>query len=313
MNPNQQDYQNMMILDNYAPADFPDSEDTRPVETYLETGSQTPATVYSTAFFNAVQVQVRDQREKTPNLLQMSNNWKRKLRDIFQRGNESIFNFLHKPISSHPTVGQADTFIRRFSRTENQVKNASTFLRDVLADISGEYQTEIDVRLKEKVVESPTQTLIQQMKEVYELYRETTEHIGFVESALRNKVYTLDKIQPRLVMLMDLKVNEDTVELQKHIEDYLLKVYDANCPEAEYRELLGLYKKLLIIRDLINLMKIHETTDKEPLCSICLNEQVQFVLSPCGHTFCEGCVRKQTMQCFMCRTNISGRVKMFFC
>lgn len=316
MNPNQQDYQNMLLMDNYAPADFPDSETTRPVETYLETGSQVPATVYSTAMLNSLQVQVRDQKDKTQSLIQISNNWKRKIRDVFQRGNENIFSFLHKPIASHPTLGQADQFIRKFSRPEFTIaKNASTLLRDVLEDISGDFfKNEINQRLSEKAVEGSTiQSLINEVRELYEIYRETTERIGQVEGLLRAKVYTLDKIQPRLVMLMDLGVNEETLELQKNIEEYLTKVYENNCPEAEYKELLGLYKKLFIIRDLINLMKLHETTDKEPLCSICLNEQVQYTLGPCGHTFCEGCVRKQTVQCFMCRGNIQSRVKMYFC
>ncbi len=315
MTTNPQDFQNMLLLDNYASADFPDSETTRPIETYLETGSQVPATVYSTALFNALQVQTRDIKDKTPSQIQLSNQWKRKIKDIFQRGNDNIFLFLQKPIATHPTLGLAEQFIRKFSRPEVQGKNPNSLLRDILEDISGDfYKQEINERVKSKEIENnPIQSLIAQTKELYEVYRETTEKIGLVESNLKSKLFVLDKIQPRLVMLMDLGVNEESAELQKNIENYLTKVYETNCPESEYKELLGLYKKLYIIRDLIHLMKIHENTDKEPLCSICLNEQVQYVLGPCGHTFCEGCVRKQTIQCFMCRGNIQNRVKLFFC
>jgi hypothetical protein len=315
MTTNPQDFQNMLLLDNYASADFPDSETTRPLETYLETGSQVPATIYSTAVLNALQIQTREIKDKTQIQIQLSNNWKRKIKDIFQRGNDNIFSFLSKPVTSHPTIGVAEQFIRKFSRPEVQGKNPGSLLREILEDISGNsFKQEINDRLKSKQVEnSQIQTIITQVKELYEIYRETTEKIGLVESNLKSKLYTLDKIQPRLVMLMELGVNEDSIELQKHIENYLTKVYENNCPEPEYKELLGLYKKLCIVRDLINLMKIHENTDKEPLCSICLNEQVQYVLGPCGHTFCEGCVRKQTIQCYMCRGNIQTRVKLFFC
>jgi hypothetical protein len=50
---------------------------------------------------------------------------------------------------------------------------------------------------------------------------------------------------------------------------------------------------------------------KNPLeCSICMNNTINKVLVPCGHTFCENCIALAT-HCYTCRAYITGSVKMF--
>ena len=56
------------------------------------------------------------------------------------------------------------------------------------------------------------------------------------------------------------------------------------------------------------------------LCKICLQEEVQMVFIPCGHTVtCEDCAECLTdkkpqnqRKCPVCRKNIEGKVKIFF-
>jgi hypothetical protein len=159
---------------------------------------------------------------------------------------------------------------------------------------------------------SAGQNLAEQVKELYEMYRELMEQIGEKDIRLKAKLSLLDKIQPRLTMLLDLGVSEETKELQKQIEVYLETVYRENNPEPEYRELLVLYKKFIYVRDLVTLLRLSASPDKEPICGICLNDTVGYVLVPCGHTYCEMCVRRQSAACFMCRQPTSNKVKIFF-
>ncbi len=113
-------------------------------------------------------------------------------------------------------------------------------------------------------------------------------------------------------MLLDLGVSEETKELQRQIEMYLETVYKENNPEAEYRELLALYKKFIYVRDLVNLLRLSASADREPICGICLNDTVGFALVPCGHTYCETCCRRLSVHCFMCRQTATNKVKIFF-
>ncbi len=113
-------------------------------------------------------------------------------------------------------------------------------------------------------------------------------------------------------MLLELGVNETTADLQANIEKYLTDIYEQNNPEAEYKELLVLYKKFMTVRDIVTLLRISAGPEKEPICGICLNDAVTHVLVPCGHTYCDGCVRRQQRQCFVCRQGASQAIRVFF-
>ena len=301
-----------MAIMEYAPADFPDSEDTRPAESYLHSGSQSPATIYSTTLGNTMQRHYRDIRERNIATVNYAANWKKKIRDIFVRGNESVLGYLTKPIASHPTLSQVEQLIRRYSRTEVQ-HQPNEILKDIVADLSGvDTNAFIADRLRLKASENVIAQLGDQVKEIYDMYREVMDAIVERDLMLKAKLAVLDKVQPRLVMLLDLGVNETTEPLQTNIQEYLEKVYQENNPESEYLELLGLYKKLMAVRDLVQLLRISGYPDKEPICGICLNDTVMFALVPCGHTYCEGCSRRQSSHCFLCRQAASQRIKIFF-
>ena len=304
-----------MELASYAPADFEDSEATRPPESYLDSGSQSPATIYSSTISNILQKQTRDIRDRAIPPAQYGSNWKKRIRDIFMRGNESTLKYLLKPVASNAQYSQIENLIRKYSRPDVQnITNTQQLLQDYVSDLSGVDTEFVNVRLSAKVKpdSSAGQNLAEQVKELYEMYRELMEQIGEKDTRLKGKLALLDKIQPRLTMLLDLGVSEETKELQRQIELYLETVYRENNPEPEYRELLVLYKKFIYVRDLVTLLRLSASLDKEPICGICLNDTVGYVLVPCGHTYCEMCVRRQSAACFMCRQPSSNKVKIFF-
>lgn len=311
--PYSQEYENMELM-AYAPADFQDSETTRPPESYLDSGSQSPATIYSSTISNTLQRQVRELRDRVATPAQLSNSWKKKVRDMFLRGNETVLKFLTKPVASNPLYNQIEQLIRRYSRADAPNGSTNQLLVDYVSDLSGVDLEFLNARLGAKVkpTASITSNFAEQVRELYEVYRELMDQIAEKDTILKTKVYALDKIQPRLVMLLDLGVSEETAELQRQIELYLESVYKENNPEQEYRELLALYKKFLLVRDLVNLLRLSASPDKEPICGICLSETVQYVLVPCGHTYCESCSRRQSMQCFMCRQGTHSKIKIFF-
>jgi hypothetical protein len=102
-----------MELASYAPADFEDSEATRPPESYLDSGSQSPATIYSSTVSNILQKQTRDIRDRAIPPAQYGNNWKKRIRDIFMRGNETTLKFLIKHVASNAQYSQIENLIRK--------------------------------------------------------------------------------------------------------------------------------------------------------------------------------------------------------
>jgi len=309
------EYNSMDLVSSYAPADFEDSEATRPPESYLDSGSQSPATIYTSILSNTLQKNTREIRERLVSPAQYGNTWRKRIRDIFMRGNETTLKFLTKPIASNAQYSQIENLIRKYSRPDVQnITNTQQLLQDYVSDLSGVDAEFVNTRLAAKVNPelNAAQNVAEQVKEIYEMYRELMEQIGEKDNRLKGKLSVLDKVQPRLTMLLDLGVSEETKELQAQIETYLETVYRENNPETEYRELLTLYKKFVYVRDLVTLLRLSASPDKEPICGICLNDTVGFVLVPCGHTYCEMCVRRQSAACFMCRQPTTNKVKIFF-
>ena len=45
-------------------------------------------------------------------------------------------------------------------------------------------------------------------------------------------------------------------------------------------------------------------------CSICYENEIEYVLYPCGHTFCGKCISEN--ECYICRKTNVQKVKLFF-
>jgi hypothetical protein len=111
---------------------------------------------------------------------------------------------------------------------------------------------------------------------------------------------------------MELPVNDDTTELSTSIQTYLEKIYKENDIEDSYKLFIESYRRFVILKEMMTIHRVTDLLDKEPLCSICMSEAVTHTISPCGHTFCGTCAKRQTVQCYMCRTSIRERIRIYF-
>ena len=70
-----------------------------------------------------------------------------------------------------------------------------------------------------------------------------------------------------------------------------------------------------VFHQLRSLMKLshafHEPELKNP-CTICMNEEIDVVMVPCGHVFCKECSKKTLTICFLCRTQVLQKQKLYF-
>lgn len=55
---------------------------------------------------------------------------------------------------------------------------------------------------------------------------------------------------------------------------------------------------------------IPEDKREAHICPICIEKKINICLTPCGHTFCDGCAQKSGT-CALCRKQVKERVKMF--
>ena len=297
-------------LTGFSPADFGDAEDTRPMAIQLDPTGYGLVTPYSTLVSNAYQRQTLEIREKTQNPSPTPSNWKRRFTEFMQLKHEDLLGFLAKPSSPGTPIGKASQFFQKFGRPDFQATHAS--LQTTFLDGSGtSCMPFVEAELKTIGPSSPRE-ILDQVRWVYSMYKEAGEECFKAESALKLKLDVLDKMHSKILGLCELPQNEDSEAVANAVEVYMKKLMEEHKIEEDYKKAIEAYRRFAALRELITFFRFTELQLKEPLCTICLADTVTFAASPCGHTFCSTCIKRQTNLCFMCRTTIRDRVKIYF-
>ena len=306
----------MLNGSQYSSANFQDAEELRPAEANLEAlgGSQDSL---QGIVNQALQRHVSELQPPhgSPGLSSFGprNNWRKKLRETMSRQNETVFSFLYKPVTDHPTIGPVEKALRRYAVRQDIEVAALKPLKVLLEDVSGLaiIEKEIDTCIKSKGP-SDLLTLKTQVTALIDLYKETGERLLECENHIKLSLEKMDKIQQRVGIVMELQSNEALPPLLHNLEQYLQISFRDSSIEAQYKELLFYYQKHLALREAIQIFKTGATLPTEPLCAICISEPVGTAIVPCGHTFCVNCARRMMVECGICRGRIQNRQKLFF-
>jgi hypothetical protein len=297
-------------LHGYAPADFQDASETQPPQLSLDptfTGTTNP---YSQLVTNVVGRHLQEVKEKTVSPATNGLAWRKRVKEFMVQKNEDLLAFLRKPLSNHPTLSQADAFNRKFGHV-NFTPTHHT-LRDLFLDASGvSMVASIEDELL-KVGPASSLKLTEEVRWLYDAYRTAGEQVMKQESSLKVNLDLMDKMHQKALGLMDLPMNENSAAFQKAALDYLEVFFKEQDIEKEYTAYVETYRRFTALKEMITTFRFVDVVDKEPLCCICLQEPVSHCTTPCGHTFCSSCVKRQVTSCYMCRTTIKDRVRIFF-
>jgi hypothetical protein len=291
----------------YSPADFPDADESRPSGSYSMNSGDAIQGVVSltlTRYLNETTV-------PTVSPQVSSSNWRKRLREMMVKQNESFLSFLMKPSKEHPIIGPVQAALNRYSM-KNDIDIASIkTVKMLCADVSGvaDINKEIEECL-EKTGKSSLTQMRSQVNSLIEMYKETGERLMDCEQQLRLRLEKMEKIQKRVGTLIELQTNDAIGDLVTAMENYMKISFRDMTIENIYRNLLYLYQKQMLLRDAMQLFKA--TTDTyEPTCSICLTDPISFAIVPCGHTFCKACSMKMSVDCGICRGKIRERLKLY--
>lgn len=317
---------------HFAPADFDD------FDLNILTDLSGTNNNYSNVIQNVSAASLAGLKTITDNFVQPLHVISRKrLREIISQGNISLFSFL-KRSDRTPVLGSIGSTTQNFG--DYLLKKYGADIGNLKYLNSGKEQNylkdlNIDVNIKNSVSEINTNLLkyggssldqfLQQLRWVSEELRQTSDNILRIEAQIIKKMGYIDQIAMRTNFLCSLKPNDGYAGLLDAYSLYVEKAFEANKIEDDYHELLELYKKWIILKDIVSLQRCVDQACNmsgtsaspaqpqhyEPLCTICLNEPISNAIVPCGHTFCTGCIKKQTMTCYVCRGVIKDRIKIF--
>ncbi len=301
---------NVDDITGFSPADFGDADDTRPMEIQIDptgTGSLVP---YSTLVNNALAKNLVEIKDKTVTPSPTPANWRRRIREFMQLKNEDLLAFLKKPLDSHSALSRAEVFARKFGRSDFLATHSS--LQFTFLDISGSSDiSKIEQELKNIGPASPKE-ILEEVRWLYDMYRVAGDECLNREAQLKLRLDILDRTYQKIIGFCELPVNQDSERVAVAIEDYVKKLFEDNNIEEEYTKTIEAYRRFAALKEIIQLLRFTDLQDKEPLCCICLTESVAFAVTPCGHTFCGTCLKRQSNTCYMCRSSIRDRVKLFF-
>lgn len=239
----------------------------------------------------------------------LSKSWKRRLRQFIQTKANTLLEPLTRAISTHPTLGPAEYLIRRFGHKSFQPN--STTLEYILKDLSGCSIREEMSAVIESISTKGVQRYHDETQALYDLYKEAGERVMQQESILKIRLTIFDKMQDQLAGLSDLQDNEEFKNLSESIEKYLEKIFENNSIKEAYETVLESYRRFYYLREVLVVRRSSSSMENEPICSICCEEPIMYCTSPCGHTYCNTCIRKQGTSCFICRGTIKDRVRLY--
>jgi hypothetical protein len=83
------------------------------------------------------------------------------------------------------------------------------------------------------------------------------------------------------------------------------------CEELETEKCLNSFLKIELNTQNKIIKDLKSDVNDFNKCSICYENKLSICLNPCGHCYCDKCI-KYTDNCFICRTNIINKIKLFF-
>ena len=212
-------------------------------------------------------------------------------------------------------IGIAETIFKKFGYEVPSIKGntANTVLRDLNLDASmNNIVSEFDDNLNRIKGFGGLDDFMKQMKWMFTQYRNIGEEILRQETVLHQKLDLLDKLNNRIPVITSLSNNEILPELIDTFSKYVESTYKTCNIEENYIELVELYKKWNICRQIMSLHHNIKNDTLEPQCSICLTDSISYAIVPCGHTFCAICSKKQNTNCYICRGIIRERIKLYY-
>jgi hypothetical protein len=268
---------------------------------------------YSTAVQNIFSRHCEEIRTSVTASTSMNIISRRRLREIASQHNNEIFSFLQRPDRTPHQNGIAELIVRRYGHDIPSLHRHQTPIsRDLNLDASmSPVFTYLDEQLSSVVAGGTFANLTAGLRWAFTHYKQLGEQIIELDARLKQKLEMIDKLHARMPFVTGLASNEAYQQLLDAFEQYIHQTYrDANI-ESIYKELIDTYKRWTVLREVItSQMTISNST--EPLCSICLNDNVSSAVIPCGHTFCTGCTRKMTNLCYICRGTIRDKMKLYF-
>jgi hypothetical protein len=232
--------------------------------------------------------------------------WRRRLRDVIQKESDNLVAFLEKPAAEWPVSVHHSELVRAMD-TAGLSGSVESRITPVVDNemVLNEINSELDV---------PLDTVRTNIHKMMDNYLKTIASLFELNHRIEHKLQQLDTLKKKLDTLsgLDDDGSEELRTLQESILQYIQSRYVALNIQDDYIAFVKDYTKFQAYRSVLLSTTGGANHHGNPLCSICTTERVTSALVPCGHVFCNNCSQKQRTQCYVCRTTVRDRLRIYF-
>jgi hypothetical protein len=229
--------------------------------------------------------------------------WRRRWRDLVLAHSERLFAHLNT----------SDLSGAEFFETLCRIPPASEWFRAHVrtTDLSGV------VAGLEETLGASVESLRRSFNVALLRYNAVLQELFEVKGRLEEKIARCAVLESQLGAL-DLASVEPGVAsaFQTALEAYAGAVFASAGLQADYDRFGVLYGEWTLLRGLVlgrHVASAGAWTESGGMpCSICMSDKISGALVPCGHSFCNNCTQRQRHLCYVCRTPVERRMRLYF-
>ncbi len=129
----------------------------------------------------------------------------------------------------------------------------------------------------------------------------------YTNSLLRNGILSKEDFTILEEKIKELQTIQQSFS-QKCLKHYKDQALDLNSKFTTTQQTLAAYTEFIKT----GVQEMAGPDAKPNMCSVCIESEISHCLVPCGHTFCEGCIKKSGgKKCMTCRSDIQKSIKLY--
>lgn len=231
--------------------------------------------------------------------------WKETLDRSFEVYGEEFLNTMVKPVEQLDRVKQLHSLVDRLAHP--MFNPSSSWIAKELTSPIQTDSIQKDIRSAIGLDSTQFHVLIESM---YRKYSSTVQKMFEMDATIHTKLKQVQALHTHLISLPALsEENIATKPLQESITNYTGTMLEALKIHEEYPVFLH---TVGVFQELRSLLKLGRSdSESKPSCTICMTNPIDSVLVPCGHAFCKDCSQKTRSTCFLCRTNVFQKQRIF--
>jgi hypothetical protein len=234
--------------------------------------------------------------------------WHVQIQKLFDTYETTWLDRMVKPVETLDRVVQLDSIVKKLAHPLFN-PSASWISHEITSPLQ---QAAIDAEITSTIGVSPT-VFSSTIQSLQTAYNSTVATMFELDGTIQAKLKRVEELHKQLTALPTLSADlAATSTLQTCISHYTEQMLEASNVHTEYPQFIHIVGRFHRLRYLLKQSSAFQERELKNPCTICMNAEMDSVMIPCGHPFCSGCARKTKSICFLCRTPVMQKQKIYF-